>query len=210
MRLRKNAKMHEAIKHFDDVVLWDENAKNYFAEFKNLKIEIGMGKGKFLTQKAQLDKEDFFVGIESQTEVAYLAALKVKENNSSNIKIIKANAENINEWFLPEQVSTIYINFCDPWPKARHAKRRLVSRNFIEKYKKIVTSDAEIYFKTDNKALFEYALDEFKLCGLQVKDVTTDLHNSNIANPVWTEYEEKFYKFGMKICFCKATFLGEA
>ncbi len=151
MRLRKNAKMHEAIKHFDDVVLWDENAKNYFAEFKNLKIEIGMGKGKFLTQKAQLDKEDFFVGIESQTEVAYLAALKVKENNSSNIKIIKANAENINEWFLPEQVSTIYINFCDPWPKARHAKRRLVSRNFIEKYKKIVTSDAEIYFKTDNK-----------------------------------------------------------
>ena len=206
MRLRRRPELHEAIKDYQDIVFLHEKVGDNLHGKKNVRLEIGTGKGSFLTGLALVGQDSFYVGIESQIEVIYYAARKIREAQLSNVRLLHGNAGNLENWFDQGQVDTVYINFCDPWPKARHVKRRLIARNFLEKYRKIIRPGGELKLKTDNKSLFAFALEEFAACGLMIHEQSVDLHKSTIHNPVWTEYELKFHKLGMPVCYARVSF----
>jgi len=206
MRLRKRPELYEAIKNYQDIVFLHGRVEDALVDKKEISLEIGTGRGAFLTKLALLDRKTFYVGIELQTEVIYFAARRVREAALDNVRLIQGNAYNIEEWFTFGQISTLYINFCDPWPKTRHIKRRLVAKNFLEKYQKIIKLGGQLHFKTDNKDLFAFALEEFQVLGLPILHESYDLHKSGINNPAWTEYEEKFYNLGFPVCYAQVSF----
>ncbi len=205
MRVRKKPHTQDALKELKDIVCQSNEARERLLGKENIHLEIGTGKGSFIAQLAQNSPDDFFVGIEFQTEIIYLAALKIKQLELKNILLIHANANDLTDWFVESKVQTIFINFCDPWPKARHAKRRLVYCDFLNKYLTISSPSAHLQFKTDNTALFEFALEEIFSLNLNIIEKSIDLHNSSINNPIWTEYETKFHTLGMAINFCKVS-----
>ncbi len=208
MRLRKRPELATAITGYTDVVFLHAQVGDFFTcqQQQQLELELGMGKGDFITGLAGLYPDRFFVGVETQLDIVYYAALKVRAAGSKNLKLIHGNVRELEGWFLPGQVSCIHINFCDPWPKVRHAKRRLIERNFLQTYRRLIATGGSLRFKTDNEQLFAFALEEFAACNLPLKEKSFDLHNSNIANPVWTEYEKKFHRLGLPICFCEVSF----
>ncbi len=176
---------------------------NWSKVFKNdnpIHVEIGMGKGKFIMQLAAMNPEINYIGIEKYSSVLLRALEKREETELNNLYYIRFDAEYLNDIFGADELSRIYLNFSDPWPKDRHAKRRLTSRQFLAKYDACLKRDGEIIFKTDNTALFDFSLEEVKEAGWQLKDVTFDLHNSKfVEGNVMTEYEEKFVEKGNPI-----------
>ena len=143
-----------------------------------------------------------FVGLEMEAEVVLKAARKIDEKNLPNVKIIVFNVNQIEEIFAENEIDRLYINFCDPWPKKRHAKRRLTYITFLQKYKKILKPASEIHFKTDNRALFDFSLEQFELANLKVTDVSYDLHANEPPENVRTEYENRFSAAGVPINRC--------
>ena len=208
MRLRKNSKAKEILAKFEEFVItsgFDKHKGHWRNNFKNkdlpLYVELGTGKGKFITEMAQKYKNEAnFIGIEAHTEVILQAAKKTSLVDTSNLKLFLFNANYILDIFATNEVDRFYINFCDPWPKNRTAKRRLTHKNFIEKYHAILKPKGEIFFKTDNKELFEFSLNEFANYNAKISNITFDLHQSNIKENVLTEYETKFSLKGIKIC----------
>lgn len=181
-----------------DIVI--NNCDFFYDGFNNenpLNIEIGMGKGKFILEMALKYPNINFIGIEKYSSVASVAIKKINEFKPSNLKILIMDAINLED-ILSKKVSTIYLNFSDPWPKDRHAKRRLTSPSYLELYEKLFKGNPHIIMKTDNDLLFEYSLDSFKNHGYSIRNISYDLHKENIEN-VETEYEEKFSKEGIKI-----------
>lgn len=169
-------------------------------EGKPLYLEIGCGKGRFILENARRNQEVFFVGMERVFDVALLAAEKVRDAELSNVRLVVGNAATVSELFPEGGVDRIYLNFSDPWPKDRHAKRRLTYRSFLEEYKKILKPDGEIFFKTDNRPLFDFSLEEFEACGFKLRNVTNDLHNSPWEEGnIHTEYEDNFSAKGFTI-----------
>lgn len=166
-----------------------------------LHIEIGMGKGKFIQQMATVNPDISYVGIEKFSSVLIRALEKRPELETDNLYFLRFDAENITSIFSEGEVDRIYLNFSDPWPKDRHAKRRLTSVQFLERYKSILAPEGEIMFKTDNKVLFDFSLEQAKLAGWNIVEYTYDLHNSpmNEGN-IMTEYEERFSSMGIPIC----------
>lgn len=166
-----------------------------------LHIEIGMGKGKFIQQMATVNPDISYVGIEKFSSVLIRALEKRPELETDNLYFLRFDAENITSIFSEGEVDRIYLNFSDPWPKDRHAKRRLTSVQFLERYKSILAPEGEIMFKTDNKVLFDFSLEQAKLAGWNIVEYTYDLHNSpmNEGN-IMTEYEERFSSMGTPIC----------
>lgn len=164
-------------------------------------IEIGMGKGRFLTTLAALHPEINYVGIEKYSSVLLRALQKLEEQPLSNIRLIRMDAEEITSVFAPCEVDRIYLNFSDPWPKDRHAKRRLTSQQFFARYDQILAGDGQVEFKTDNVALFDFSLEQVALSGWELLACTRDLHNDPILNEgnVMTEYEERFSALGNPI-----------
>ena len=160
-------------------------------------LEIGMGKGKFILEMALKYPDINFIGVEKYSSVASVAIKKIREYKPSNLRILIMDAKNLSE-VLEGKVDTIYLNFSDPWPKDRHEKRRLTSRNFLESYDKLFKDSPHIIMKTDNDNLFLYSLDSFKDYGYKINRISYDLHSENIDN-VETEYEEKFSREGIKI-----------
>ena len=168
-----------------------------FKDDKPIHLEIGMGKGKFILEMALKYPEYNFIGVEKYSSVASVAIKKIWEVKPSNLRILIMDAMNLSE-VLEGKVDTIYLNFSDPWPKDRHAKRRLTSRNFLESYDKLFKGIPHIIMKTDNDKLFEYSLESFKEYGYKINRISYDLH-SEAQDNVETEYEEKFSKDGIKI-----------
>ena len=164
-------------------------------------IEIGMGKGDFIIENAIKYPEINFIGIEKYDSVIVRAIQKSNELELNNLKLIRMDARFIEEVF-DKEVDRIYLNFSDPWPKDRHAKRRLPSRQFLQKYDVILKKDGVLEFKTDNKDLFDFAVEELPEAGWKAKVVTYDLHNDEelVKGNVMTEYEEKFSSMGNPIC----------
>ena len=160
-------------------------------------LEIGMGKGKFILEMALKYPNINFIGVEKYSSVASVAIKKIREYKPSNLRILIMDAKNLSE-VLEGKVDTIYLNFSDPWPKERHEKRRLTSRNLLENYDKLFKGRPHIIMKTDNDKLFEYSLNSFKEYGYKINRISYDLHRENIDN-VETEYEEKFSKDNIKI-----------
>lgn len=175
--------------------------KEVFGNDNELHIEIGMGKGRFLMDLATLNPNINYVGIEKYSSVLLRAIQKQEQLLLPNVKFIRMDAEDITEVFAPAEVDKIYLNFSDPWPKDRHAKRRLPSRQFLGRYDQILRPDGVVEFKTDNKDLFQFALDEVEPAGWNLDAVTYDLHHDPVMNEgnVMTEYEEKFSSLGNPI-----------
>lgn len=173
-----------------------------FANNAPLHLEIGMGKGNFILNMALNNPNINFIGIEKYASVASIAIKKIQEYNLSNLKIIINDIVNLEE-LLKNKVDVIYLNFSDPWPKKRHAKRRLTSPNFLDLYSKLFKDKQVIIQKTDNDDLFAYSLSSFQENGYEIEKISYDLHKENIPN-IMTEYEEKFSKEGIKIKYLKA------
>lgn len=171
-----------------------------------LYVELGTGKGQFISELAEKNPSINFIGIEAQQDVLYYAAQKVREKGLTNVRLLVFDINHVLDIFAPGEVDRLYINFCDPWPKVRHAKRRLTHANFLNKYRILLPAGGEIFFKTDNRPLFEFSLEQFEACNLQVAKVTFDLHNSDYQGNVMTEYEKKFSGMGTPINRCEVKF----
>lgn len=167
-----------------------------------LHIEIGTGKGRFITTLAANNPDICYIGIENHSSVLLKAVQKLESNELPNLRFILMDAIYIEETFTPGEVDRIYLNFSDPWPKDRHAKRRLPSGQFLNRFHNILNDKGTIEFKTDNRALFDYALDEVKCSDFELVAVTYDLHNDEQMNAgnIMTEYEERFSSIGNPIC----------
>ncbi len=176
--------------------------KKLFSNEHPIQIEIGMGKGKFLHTLAKENPDINFVGIEKYSSVLLRAIQKMEEEPLNNLLFIRMDAEEITDVFEKGEVDKIYLNFSDPWPKDRHAKRRLPSRQFLTRYDIILKPDGFVEFKTDNRELFDFAVDEVKETAFTIKAITYDLHNNAemMQNNIMTEYEEKFSAMGNPIC----------
>ena len=207
MRLRNIRGSREVIGASDFVIHEPKECRGAWREvFGNenpIHIEIGMGKGRFLSELAALHPDINYVGIEKYSSVLLRAIEKQQEDPRDNLKFIRMDAEEIAEVFAPDEVERIYLNFSDPWPKARHAKRRLTSREFLARYSQILTTGETVEFKTDNKDLFEFSLEEVTEAeGWTLLAHTFDLHHQEdmMVGNVMTEYEEKFSSMGNPIC----------
>ena len=165
-------------------------------------IEIGMGKGKFIHTNAKLHPEINYVGIEKYSSVLLRAIQKMEEDELPNLKFIRMDAEDIAKVFGKGEVDKIYLNFSDPWPKDRHAKRRLPSGAFLARYDVILKEEGRLEFKTDNRALFDFAVEQLGEAGWKAEVITYDLHGDEelMQGNVMTEYEEKFSAMGNPIC----------
>lgn len=206
MRLRNIAGSREVIADSAFTIKEPEKKKGLFKKevFGNdnpVHVEIGMGKGRFLMDMAQLHPDINYVGIEKYSSVLLRALQKQEQLLLPNIIFIRMDAEDITEVFAPGEVDRIYLNFSDPWPKDRHAKRRLPSRQFLERYDKILVPEGVVEFKTDNRDLFMFALDEVEPAGWTLDAVTYDLHHDEkmMVGNVMTEYEERFSQAGNPI-----------
>ena len=179
---------------------WKERWNEFFQN-ENIHLEIGTGKGKFITTLAQQNPDINYIGIEKFSSVLVRALEKQQENPLPNLIFLREDANRITEFFGKEEVSRIYLNFSDPWPKDRHAKRRLTSIEYLKRYNEILKADGDIQFKTDNLPLFTFSLEQIEGAGWKVVDKTFDLKHSKIAEGnVMTEYEERFSAKGNPIC----------
>lgn len=207
MRLRNVKGAKEKIESSNYII---NDYKNYSGKFKNLfqndnplYVEIGMGKGDFIINMALSNPCINFIGIEKFDSVMVRAIEKLEDKSIPNLKLIKMDAEYIEDVFNHE-IDKIFLNFSDPWPKERHEKRRLTSSNFLKKYDSLFKGNKNILFKTDNRKLFEYSLISFTNYGYKINNLSLDLHSDNIDN-IKTEYEIKFSNKGFVIYFIDVT-----
>jgi len=171
---------------------------------KELYLEIGSGKGRFITEMAKLNPDKYFLGCEGGVNINIRILQKAEELKLDNLKVITEYITVPSLWFPDDSLDGIYLNFCDPWPKDRHANRRLTYRKMLEGYKQIAKPGAFLQFKTDNDALFEWSLEEFSAANLETLAISRDLWNSEYASGnVMTEYEEKFGQTGKSINYIK-------
>lgn len=207
MRLRNITGSREVIGESGFVVQEPENQKgrwkDIFGNDHPICIEIGMGKGRFIMDMAKAHPDTNYIGIEKYSSVLLRAVQKMEQEKEvlPNVRFIRMDAEMITEVFGKNEVAGIYLNFSDPWPKDRHAKRRLPSREFLARYDKILKKDGRLEFKTDNKSLFMFALGELEGAGWQAEKVTYDLHRDKemMRGNIMTEYEDKFSSLGNPI-----------
>ncbi len=165
-------------------------------------VEVGCGKGKFTVETAQANPTVLTVAVERCREAMVVAMEKAKAMDLTNVLFIDMDVANIEEIFAPGEIDRLFINFPDPWPRKKNAKRRLTHRSFLGKYCRVVAAGGEFHFKTDNAPLFEYSVEEFAACGLEVKNLTRDLHKNGIVG-IMTGYEEKFHALGTPINRCE-------
>ena len=192
-----NYVVHEDIM-FEQPGKWHE----IFGNNNPIHIEIGMGKGQFIHALAKLHSEINYVGIEKYSSVLLRAIQKMDAEELPNLKFLRMEAEDITKVFGKHEVDEIYLNFSDPWPKDRHAKRRLPSREFLARYSEILKPDSRLEFKTDNRPLFDFAVEELEPAGWKAEVITYDLHADEklVEGNIMTEYEEKFSSMGNPIC----------
>ena len=209
VRKRKGAEEHLA-NHPQYVILEPEAAKGKWHElFGNdnpIHIEVGSGKGAFITGMAQQNPDINYIGIDIQLSVLSYALDKVLASGAENVKLWRVDGSALTNYFEDGEVDMMYLNFSDPWPKSRHEKRRLTYKTFLDTYKQILPENGEIHFKTDNRGLFEYSLASFSQYGMVLNKVWLDLHASDYEGNVMTEYERKFSEKGQVIYRVEAQF----
>lgn len=204
MRTRNNPNAKKELKLYNNYIENKEELVSVINKNKKKKIclEIGMGKGTFITNKAYEDRENIYIGVELSETVLALAIKKLqrfeeeKNIKLDNIYLMSFDAAKLLEYFDEKTVDTLYLNFSDPWPKNKHEKRRLTYKTFLDLYKKVLkNNNSKVEFKTDNRLLFEYSLTSLNNYGVEFEKIYLDLHKTDEKN-IMTEYEEKFSKFG--------------
>ena len=189
-----------------DPTLWKGKWNELFENDHPIHIEIGMGKGQFITGMAKAHPEINYIGVEMQVSVVSIALDKLIEQPLPNLKLLHVDGSALTEYFADSEVDQIYLNFSDPWPKKRHEKRRLTYKTFLAVDEQILRPNGEIHFKTDNQGLFEYSLASFSQYGMILKQVWLDLHQSQFEGNIMTEYKEKFSSKGQRIYRVEAQF----
>lgn len=214
MRYRKPKNYKDRIAQYygDVVVETPENQKGMWKDcFGNdnpIYMEIGMGKGNFLIEHALKNPDINYVGIEKIEPLLLGTSKRVEELELENVRLISANANFIEDYFADSEISKIYLNFSDPWPKKRNANRRLTHHNMLKRYQQILKEDSYIEFKTDNRSLFEFSVCEISCMSYPIEEINIDLHNQGMDHKderlISTEYESKFVKMGRSIYRVKA------
>ena len=176
--------------------------RNLFPQCRELWVEVGCGKGKFTVETAQANPDILMVAIERCREAMVMAMEKARDMNLTNVFFVDMDVANMEGCFLPGEIDRLFINFPDPWPRSKNAKRRLTFRTFLKMYSRVIRDGGEIHFKTDNAKLFEFTLEELELVGLETRNVTRDLH-ANGPVGIMTGYEEKFHAMGTPINRCE-------
>ncbi|MTH55629.1 tRNA (guanosine(46)-N7)-methyltransferase TrmB [Bacillus mangrovi] len=180
--------------------------RELFGNNHPIHIEVGTGKGQFLSGMAKANPGINYIGIELFESVMVVAVQKVLESGAENLKLLNVDAADLTEIFEDGEVNRVYLNFSDPWPKKRHEKRRLTFKTYLSLYERLLEKGGEIHFKTDNQGLFEYSLRSFSEYGMLLTFVSLDLHQSGFEGNVMTEYEEKFSNKGQRIYRSEARF----
>ena len=196
MRMRKKKHGTERLEACGDIIIHDRE------DIKSVPVilEIGCGKGKFISELANRDKDKFYIGLEKISDVLLIAAEKVKSSDTTNVNFIVDDVKNLNNYLGAKEVERIYLNFSDPWSKKGYHKRRLTYKTFLEIYKTVLTDNGAIFMKTDNRDLFEFSIEQLSENGFDVRNVTYDLHNSEYAaDNIMTEYETNFASKGFSI-----------
>lgn len=181
-----------------------EHWRDLMPEARELRLELGCGKGRFTAETAAQNPDILFIAVERVPDAMVIAMERVTAMELHNVFFVDGDAARLPEYFAPGEVDLIYINFCDPWPTKRHAKRRLTFVNFLKKYREVLKEEGQIHFKTDNRDLFEWSLTQFPQAGFALSEVTRDLHANGICG-VMTDYEEKFHNLGTPINRCVGT-----
>ena len=212
MRLRKDPRAEKYIQESQMVISNPEEHKgkwhSIFNNDQELHVEFGMGKGGFMIGMAKQNPHINYIGVERFETVVYKACKKAeREQAPANLRFVCYNVEHCMDIFEKEEADRIYLNFSDPWPKKRNANKRLTHYKFLEKYSHILQQKGEVHFKTDNKSLFEFSLNEISSQDWKMKNISLDLHASDMEGNVMTEYEERFSSMGMPIyrleCFLR-------
>ena len=210
MRVRNRKGATELLEaHPQYVILNPADAKGRWQEiFGNdpIHVEVGSGKGAFVSGMAKANPEINYIGIDIQKSVLSYALDKVLATDVPNIKLLWVDGSDLTDYFEEGEIDRLYLNFSDPWPKKRHEKRRLTYQSFLATYQQILPENGEIHFKTDNRGLFEYSLVSFSQYGMKLKGVWLDLHASDFEDNVLTEYEQKFANKGQVIYRVEAAF----
>lgn len=214
MRMRRKKHREERMENcgglmIKDILEYRNDIKAVFEEDKPLHIEIGCGKGVFISETARRNPHVNYIAFEKNLDVLVLAMEKVTALGLNNVRFVPGDAGVLSELETKSKVQRIYINFCDPWPKSGHKKRRLTHERFLLIYKNMIEKGGAIHFKTDNRGLFEFSLNSFADFGLKLKNITLDLHNSGFEGNVMTEYETLFSEKGQPIYRCEANFGAE-
>ena len=183
---------------------WSER----FGNDRPIHLEIGCGKGGFVTGMAKMYPDVNFIAVEKVQDVMVMAMEKAAAAGLTNVLFMDMDAERIEDVFENGEISRIYLNFSDPWKKNKQAKRRLTHKRFLDRYKNVLNNGDYIWFKTDNKALFEFSLNSFAEENFKMQNITLDLHNSKFEGNIMTEYETRFSEMGMPIYRVEATYLG--
>lgn len=206
MRLRNIPGAREAVS-VSEYVIPEESAcagkwRGLFGNEQPLHIEIGIGKGRFIMELAARHPEINYIGIEKYSSVLIRANAKMEANPLPNVRLIRMDAEHILRYFEKEEVERVYLNFSDPWPKERHAKRRLVSKEFLDRYRTLLKQGGDLEFKTDNSNLFNFGIEQAEIARWEIVKMTYDLHHDETMNAgnIMTEYEERFSSKGNPIC----------
>ncbi|KHD45514.1 tRNA (guanosine(46)-N7)-methyltransferase TrmB [Streptococcus hongkongensis] len=211
MRVRKRKGAEEHLENYPNyVLLTPEESKGRWKEvFGNdnpIHVEVGSGKGGFVTGMAQQNPDINYIGIDIQLSVLSYALDKVIESGVSNVKLLRVDGSSLTNYFENGEIDLLYLNFSDPWPKTKHEKRRLTYKEFLATYKEILPENGQIHFKTDNRGLFEYSLASMSQFGMTLNQVWLDLHASDYQGNVMTEYEAKFSSKGQVIYRLEAQF----
>lgn len=207
MRMRKKPNLVPRMNACERVWVRDPAAfkgrwRELMPNAKELRLEIGCGKGKFTVETAKAEPDVLLIALEKVPDAMVMAMEYAVREELQNVFFIDADAAILPDLFAEDEVDLIYLNFCDPWPRNKTAKLRLTYRTFLEKYKSILKDGGQLHFKTDNRPLFDFSLEEFARCNLETNNVTNDLHRDGIVG-IMTGYEEKFHALGTPINRCE-------
>jgi len=207
MRMRRMKNLESRMAACADLRI--TNPADFKGKWRSLKedctalwVEVGCGKGKFTAETAEANPDVLLIAVERCREAMVVAMEKAQAMNLKNVFYIDMDVANIEEIFAGFEIDRLFINFPDPWPRKKNAKRRLTHRGFLDKYCRVIKEGGEIHYKTDNAPLFEFSVEEFQACGLQINNLTRDLHANGIVG-IMTGYEEKFHNLGTPINRCE-------
>ena len=203
MRMRRRNNLEPRMNACESVWIHEPEAlrgnwRSLMPGCRELRVEVGCGKGKFTVETAAAEPDVLLIAIERVPDALVLAMESAIRMGLKNVFFVSLDAANIDAFFADDEIDLLYINFCDPWPRKKNAKRRLTYHTFLEKYKKVLKLGGQIHFKTDNAKLFDWSLPEMESCFLKLRNVTHDLH-ANGPVGIMTGYEEKFYGMGTPI-----------
>ena len=209
MRMRKKKNLLPRMAACSDYLISDPFAmpgqwRSLMPEARELRVELGCGKGRFTAETAAQEPDVLLIAVEKVPDAMVVAMERCRNAGLSNVRFVDGDAALLPDMFAPEEIDRLYINFCDPWPKSNQKKRRLTHGNFLQKYRQVLKMGGEIHFKSDNDKLFDWSIEEIPQFGFTLSEVTHDLH-ANGPVGVMTDYEAKFYGEGKNINRCVAT-----